>query len=71
MPLLTPNHSYKTCGGPEAFTSTTILKKCGAKTSSERQECYILKTCYGSTYQSMKNPIKDHNCNDGCHIAVH
>ena len=34
MPLLTLNHSSKTCGGPKAFTSSTILKKCGGKTSS-------------------------------------
>ena len=26
MPLLTPNHSCKTCGGPETFTSTTVLR---------------------------------------------
>ena len=25
------NHSFKTCGGPEAFTSTTFIKKCGEK----------------------------------------
>ena len=31
LPLLTPNNSFKTCGGPEAFTSTTIFKKCGGK----------------------------------------
>ena len=23
-----PNHSFKACGGPEAFTSTVIEKKC-------------------------------------------
>ena len=25
------NHSFMTCGGPEASISTTISKKCGAK----------------------------------------
>ena len=25
MPLLTTNHSFMTCGGPEAFTTTTIF----------------------------------------------
>ena len=35
MPLLTPNHGYKTCGCPEAFTSTTICKKCGVKLALE------------------------------------
>ena len=44
MSLLTPNHSFMTCGGPEAFTSTTIFMKCGGKTSSGGQERYILKT---------------------------
>ena len=28
MPLLTPNHSSKTCGSPEPFTSITIVKTC-------------------------------------------
>ena len=43
MHLLTPNHSLRTCGGPEAFTSTTIFKKYGVKTSKGGQEGYILK----------------------------
>ena len=34
MPEPTTNHSFKTCGGPEAITSTTIFKKRGGKTSS-------------------------------------
>ena len=42
--MLTPKHSYKMCGGPEAFISTTICKKCGGKTSSGVQERYIKKT---------------------------
>ena len=29
--LLTSNHSFKMCGGPEAFTSTSICEKCGGK----------------------------------------
>ena len=33
--LLTPNHSLKTCGGHEAFTSTTILKKCAEKIAQD------------------------------------
>ena len=45
MPLLTPNHNLKTCGGPEAFTSTAI-KKCG----SGGQEHYIQKTHYKFPY---------------------
>ena len=44
MPLLTPKNSFMTCGGPKAFTTTTILKKRGAKTSSVRQERCILKS---------------------------
>ena len=32
-----PNHSFMTCGGPKAFTSTTIVKKCGGETSSGGQ----------------------------------
>ena len=44
MPLLTPNHCSKTCGGSVALTSIEVLKKCDAKTSSGRQERYILKT---------------------------
>ena len=29
MPLLAPNHSHTTCGGPKTFTSTTIFRKYG------------------------------------------
>ena len=43
-PLLTTNHSFKTCDGPEAFTSTTDFMKCGGETSSGGQERYTLKT---------------------------
>ena len=32
MPLLTPNHSYRTCGGGKAITSTTVLEKRGVIT---------------------------------------
>ena len=31
MPLLTPNHNIRTCGGPEAFNITRISKQCGGK----------------------------------------
>ena len=31
-------------GSPEAFTSTTICKICGVKSSSGKPECHILKT---------------------------
>ena len=31
--LAYPNHGFKTCGGPEAFTSTKIFKR-SEKTSS-------------------------------------
>ena len=34
-PLLTPSHSFQTCGGLEAFTSATSVKKCGVETSSD------------------------------------
>ena len=58
MPLPTTNHSYREHalayhqpqlhggGSPKAFTSTTMLKTCGRKTSYGGQECYILKTHY-------------------------
>ena len=32
--LLTPNHNFMSCGGPEAFTSTTIFETFCGKTSS-------------------------------------
>ena len=35
MPLLTINHIFMMCAGPEAFTSTTIFKKCGGKLALE------------------------------------
>ena len=35
MPLSTPNHSFKTCGGLEAFTSTTILRNVVEKLPQE------------------------------------
>ena len=44
MPLLTPNNSFSTCGGPEALTSTTVFEKCVVKTGSGGQERYILKS---------------------------
>ena len=44
MPLPTPNHCYKTCGGSEKFSPTTTFKKYGGKTSLGEQERYILKT---------------------------
>ena len=44
MPLLTPNHSFRTCGGPEAFGSTECFEKCGGKSSSRGQKLHILKT---------------------------
>ena len=31
MPLLTPNHSFRTCGDPKVFNSTKIFMKCGEK----------------------------------------
>ena len=31
MALLTQNHGFKTCVGPEAFTSTLMSKKCVGK----------------------------------------
>ena len=37
-------HSLETCGGTEVFTSTTIVNKCGAKTSRRRNGCHILET---------------------------
>ena len=44
MPLVTTAVLQR--GGPKVFTSTTIFKKCGGKTSSGGQERYILKTRY-------------------------
>ena len=59
MTLLTPNHSFQTCGVPAALKSTIIPKKCGGlealksaiipkkcgrKYSSGGQEGDILKT---------------------------
>ena len=51
-------HSFNTGGGPEVFTSTTISKKCGEKTSSGGQERYILiiirsKLPYHCLYQNV------------------
>ena len=31
--MVTPNHSVKKCGVPEALTSAVIFKKCGVKSS--------------------------------------
>ena len=50
--LAYPNHSFMTCGGPEASTSATIFKKCGEKTSSGGRERYILKTHLEFLYHS-------------------
>ena len=41
--MLNPNLSFRTCVGPEAFISTTILKIFGGRYSSEGQEGYMLK----------------------------
>ena len=39
MPLLTANHTIKTCCGPDdAFTSTTIFEKHGVKLAEELSE---------------------------------
>ena len=35
MPLLTPNSSFMKCGGPEAFTSSTIFSTCGKESALE------------------------------------
>ena len=43
MPLLSPNHSFKTFVTPVSMTSTTVFKKCGVGSSSGGQERYILK----------------------------
>ena len=50
MPLLTLSHSFETCGGHDAFTSTTIIEKCGGKISFGGQERYILKIHYELLY---------------------
>ena len=42
LPLLTPKHSCKTCGGPEAFFSPTTSKKCGKKHTNN---LYIIYVC--------------------------
>ena len=54
MPLFTPNHRFMTCGGPKAFTSTTIFKKCGVKTSSAGQVRYILKIHLELAYPTIR-----------------
>ena len=35
MPLLTINQTFRTCGGPEAFTHPTIFMKCCVKLAQE------------------------------------
>ena len=42
MPLLTPTHSFWSCGGNEVITSITIFFMCDAMIGLERQECYVL-----------------------------
>ena len=44
MPLLNPNHIFRTCGGPDVLTLTTIFKKCGVWTNSGELYCYTLKS---------------------------
>ena len=65
MPLLTPYHSLKTCGGPEALASTAFFKNGGVKTSSEGLERYILKTHLKLPYPHIihYNLIYFHLCN--------
>ena len=46
--LLTPNHNNRTCGGSEAFTSTTISKKRHEKTSSTSCEPIRSTPIHGS-----------------------
>ena len=55
-----PDHSFRTCGSPELFTSTTIFMKCNGKTSSVRQECYILKSHQELLYQRHQSFFKAH-----------
>ena len=66
MPLLTANHSFRTCGSPEAFTSATMFMICGVRTSSGRQEHYILRTHLELSCRidlQLKIPIEDRkNC---------
>ena len=35
LALLTPNHTFKICGDPYAFTSTTIFEKCGVRLAQD------------------------------------
>ena len=35
MPLLTPSHSFESCGDPEVLTSASSFKKCGGKLARE------------------------------------
>ena len=39
--------------GPKAIISTTMIKKCGVKTSTCGQEHYIPKTCLKLLYTKM------------------
>ena len=42
MPLLTPNHSFRTRGGPEAFTSTTIFTKYGGSIYTKLYYIFVI-----------------------------
>ena len=42
--LAYPQPQIKTCGGLEAFITTSLCRKCGGTTGSEGLEHYILKT---------------------------
>ena len=52
MSLLTLNHSFKTCDGPETFTSTAIFKKHGVRTSIGKQEQFTWNAHLEFAYQT-------------------
>ena len=41
--MLTPTTVLRHVAVPEAVSPTTIVKKCGVKTSLKRQKCHIQK----------------------------
>ena len=53
-PLLSPNHSHSTCGGPEDFTSTTIFKKCVVKLARVAEKPHP-KNLFGANNQQFNS----------------
>ena len=60
--MVTANYSHRTYGGPEVFTHKTIVKRCGVKTSSGRQERYILIKTLGVSSHIQSESILQGAC---------